>query len=164
MRLWTIHPRYLDSRGLVALWREGLLAQKVIAGETRGYTRHPQLSRFREHAEPLEAIGAYLRYVAREAARRGYRFDETKIRSPPCLIRLKETRGQLLYEWKHLQAKLRVRSPELHREIKKLAGPKPHPLFRIVAGEVRGWEKIAPVTPARLLKVGTPRCGVRCRA
>jgi len=25
MRLWTLHPKYLDARGLVALWREGLL-------------------------------------------------------------------------------------------------------------------------------------------
>ena len=142
MRLWTIHPRYLDAQGLVALWREGLLAQKVIAGETRGYTRHPQLTRFRQHAEPLQLIAAYLTGVAHEAARRGYRFDETKIRATPCLTQLRETRGQLLDEWKHLQAKLRGRSPELYREMKKLAGPKPHPLFRIVAGEVRAWEKM----------------------
>jgi hypothetical protein len=81
--------------------------------------------------------------VAGEAARRGYRFDETKIRSSARLIQLEETRGQLLYEWKHLQAKLRGRDPELYRELKKLAGPEPHPLFRIVAGEVRAWEKIA---------------------
>ena len=149
MRLWTVHPRYLDAQGLVALWREGLLAQKVIAGETRGYTRHPQLTRFREHTEPLQAIGAYLRGVAGEAVRRGYRFDESKIRSSPCLIQLEETRGQLLYEWKHLQAKLRSRSPELYREMKKVAGPEPHPLFRIVAGEVRTWEKVAPAQVPR---------------
>jgi len=31
MRLWSLHPRYLDAKGLVALWREGLLAQKVLA-------------------------------------------------------------------------------------------------------------------------------------
>ena len=149
MRLWTIHPRYLDAQGLVALWREGLLAQKVIAGETRGYTRHPQLTRFREQAEPLQLIAAYLTGVAREAARRGYRFDERKIRSSPCLTQLKETRGQLLYEWKHLQAKLRGRSPDLYRGMKKLAAPQSHPIFRIVPGEVRAWEKIASETPAR---------------
>jgi hypothetical protein len=149
MRLWTIHPRYLDAQGLVALWREGILAQKVIAGETRGYTRHPQLTRFRQHPEPLRAISAYLREVVGEAARRGYHFDETKIRSSPCLIQMEETRGQLLYEWKHLQAKLRVRRPELYRELKKLADPEPHPLFRVVPGEVRAWEKIARVAAAR---------------
>jgi hypothetical protein len=77
MRLWTVHPQYLDAQGLVALWREGLLAQKVIAGGTRAYTRHPQLTRFRQHAEPLPLIAAYLCGVADEAARRGYQFDGT---------------------------------------------------------------------------------------
>ena len=48
MRLWTLHPKYLDARGLVALWRESLLAQAVLAGRTRGYRSHPQLERFRE--------------------------------------------------------------------------------------------------------------------
>ena len=41
MRLWTLHPQYLDPRGLVALWREALLAQKVLLGRTRGYRAHP---------------------------------------------------------------------------------------------------------------------------
>ncbi|HKX52383.1 MAG TPA: pyrimidine dimer DNA glycosylase/endonuclease V [Nitrosospira sp.] len=38
MRLWTLHPRYLDTKGLVAAWREALLAQKVLSGLTSGYT------------------------------------------------------------------------------------------------------------------------------
>jgi hypothetical protein len=141
MRLWTIHPQYLDPQGLVALWREGLLAQKVIAGETRGYTRHPQLTRFRQHDESLLLIATYLRVVAHEATRRGYQFDETKILLPPCPSQVEETQGQLLFEWKHLQGKLRLRRPEMYRENRKLACPEPHPLFRIVAGDVRDWEK-----------------------
>ncbi|MDI3502728.1 MAG: hypothetical protein PWR13_285 [Archaeoglobi archaeon] len=28
MRLWSIHSKYLDAKGLVAVWREGLLAKK----------------------------------------------------------------------------------------------------------------------------------------
>ncbi|MGP1680491.1 MAG: pyrimidine dimer DNA glycosylase/endonuclease V [Giesbergeria sp.] len=36
MRLWSLHPQYLDSKALVALRREGLLAQAVLAGLTRG--------------------------------------------------------------------------------------------------------------------------------
>ncbi|WP_343214776.1 pyrimidine dimer DNA glycosylase/endonuclease V, partial [Dokdonella sp.] len=40
MRLWSLHPRYLDPQGLVALWREALLAKAVLRGETRGYTQH----------------------------------------------------------------------------------------------------------------------------
>jgi hypothetical protein len=32
MRLWSLHPRYLDAKGLQAVWREGLLAKKVLQG------------------------------------------------------------------------------------------------------------------------------------
>ena len=56
MRLWSIHPRSLDARGLVALWREGLLARKVLRGRTRGYRHHPQLQRFRDLRDPVAAI------------------------------------------------------------------------------------------------------------
>ena len=79
MRLWTLHPRHLDAAGLVALWREALLAQAVLLGRTRGYTRHPQLQRFRAAADPVASIGAYLRVVADEATSRGYAFDATRI-------------------------------------------------------------------------------------
>ena len=60
MRLWTLHPRYLDPQGLVALWREALLARAVLRGEIRGYRHHPQLDRFRAQAAPVSALNAYL--------------------------------------------------------------------------------------------------------
>lgn len=141
MRLWTLHPKYLDAKGLVAAWREALLAQKVLAGGTRGYRQHPQLIRFRAHSKALAVIGRFLVELAVEAERRGYRFDATKIVSPRFRGRLSETEGQLLYEWKHLRAKLRVRAPSLAREWRSVTLPEPHPLFRIVPGGVRDWEK-----------------------
>ncbi|MGA3006762.1 MAG: pyrimidine dimer DNA glycosylase/endonuclease V [Opitutaceae bacterium] len=141
MRLWTLHPRYLDAKGLVAAWREGLLAQKVLAGGTRGYVNHPQLARFRAQARPGPAIATFLSGLAGEAQRRGYHFDATKISKPKFSGRINETRGQLLYEWKHLRTKLRIRAPELYRKFKDLSCPKPHPLFRIVPGAVRDWER-----------------------
>src|ERR1044072_6358224 len=107
MRLWTVHPRYLDAKGLVAAWREGLLAQKVLAGGTRGYTRHPQLTRFRAHPRPLHAIAAFLKVLADEAQRRGYKFDVAKILRRKFSGQMEETTGQLLYEWTHLRTKLR---------------------------------------------------------
>ena len=140
MRLWTVHPRYLDGQGLVAAWREGLLAQKVLRGETRGYTRHPQLLRFRGQAKPVEVIAAYLDLLAKEAIRRGYVFDTAKISAPRFEGQLVETRGQLLYEWRHLKRKLRARSPAVYRRCCGLACPSPNPLFRIVRGPVRDWE------------------------
>jgi len=141
MRLWTVHPRYLDSQGLVAAWREGLLAQKVLAGRTRGYRSHPQLLRFRAQQQPLAAIAAFLLGIADEAQLRGYAFDERKIARPRFAGRIAETKGQLLYEWQHLQKKLRQRAPAIARALRAIEAPEPHPLFRIVAGGVRGWEK-----------------------
>lgn len=147
MRLWTLHPEYLDPRGLVALWREALLAQAVLAGETRGYRHHPQLIRFRETTSPGETIAAYLQEVHAEATRRGYRFDATKIGptcSGFCVEPLMATRGQVDYEWEHLKAKLQVRSAEWLAGLGTVRSPRTHPLFRIVPGPIAAWE----VTPA----------------
>jgi hypothetical protein len=141
VRLWSLHPRLLDARGLVALWREALLAQKVLRGETRGYRAHPQLQRFRESSHPLRAIGCFLRGVREEAAARGYRFDARKIRSRPGPVQLTVTRGQLELEARHLRAKLAARSP---RDLARLAGERPippHPLFRVVPGGIAPWER-----------------------
>jgi hypothetical protein len=79
MRLWSIHPEYLDTHGLTAAWREGLLAKKVLEGKTRGYTHHPQLARFRACRNPAAAINAYLAQLFAESRARGYNFDKTKI-------------------------------------------------------------------------------------
>lgn len=142
MRLWTLHPKYLDPRGLVALWREALLAQKVLRGLTIGYTHHPQLIRFRAHARPVAAIASYLACVEEEARRRGYRFDASKIDPDRASEQIVETAGQLSYEWKHLQAKLKVRHPEQLAQLNLTSSPDPHPLFDVVPGAVRNWEHI----------------------
>lgn len=141
MRLWTMHPRYLDAKGLVAAWREALLAQKVLAGATRGYRHHSQLLRFQEQPDPLAAIGTFLAGLAEEAKVRGYHFDSTKIQNSQFKGTIPETRGQLLYEWNHLKAKLRVRAPQVARQWRSVTTPEPHPLFHIVPGEVKSWEK-----------------------
>jgi hypothetical protein len=141
MRLWTLHPRYLDSKGLVAAWREALLAQKVLSGGTKGYRSHPQLLRFRASIDPHAAIVVFLRALAAEADRRGYKFDATKIGRAGAAPQICETRGQLNYEWTHLKRKLSVRAPKIARGLREISKPEPHPLFRIVEGHVRGWEK-----------------------
>ena len=141
MRLWTIHPKHLDAKGLVALWREALLAQKVLRGQTRGYRQHPQLVRFRAQRNPVAAMAAYLQAVYDEAVRRGYRFDRRKIGVRRSRGRIIETRGQLRYEWQHLRRKLRQRDPAAYARVRRIKVPEPHPLFRIVAGAVRAWER-----------------------
>lgn len=142
MRLWTLHPQYLDSRGLVALWREALLAQAVLAGRTRGYTHHPQLARFRAAPSPAAAIAAYLHAVHAEAARRGYAFDAMKIAARGRAEAIVATRGQLDYEWAHLRRKLEQRAPAWLAGLRGRSRPDAHPLFRIVAGPVADWEVV----------------------
>jgi Pyrimidine dimer DNA glycosylase len=141
MRLWTVHPRYLDSKGLVAAWREALLAQAVLAGATQGYRHHPQLARFQMQPDPRAAIATFLAGIADEARSRGYHFDEARIPKRRFSGQIPETRGQLLYEWGRLKAKLRARSPGVSRQHRGIELPEAHPLFRIVPGRVRDWEK-----------------------
>ena len=163
MRLWTLHPRYLDSKGLVAAWREALLAQKVLRGATRGYRNHPQLARFRTLANPRRAIAAFLHGLAVEAQRRGYNFDTTKILGPRGVQKIRETKGQLRFEWRHLKKKLRQRAPSVARQFRDIVTPEPHPLFRIVAGGIRAWEK-TPRVPRSTPGAVTHRGGVRARS
>jgi hypothetical protein len=117
------------------------LAQAVLAGRTRGYTRHPQLDRFRATETPLETIGRYLSALADEADARGYRFDRSRIDAPgEANAQLTVASGQLEYEWAHLGAKLAARSPADARRWEG-STPKPHPLFTVVVGPTEAWER-----------------------
>lgn len=142
MRLWSFHPKYLDPQGLVAVWREALLAQSVLRGETRGYRNHPQLYRFRCQPNPLISIGFYLYAVYAEAAVRGYSFDGSKIESVHETSPIPVTSGQLLYEWRHFFNKLSSRSPLLHQKWQPVTFPECHPLFQVCSGSVEPWERV----------------------
>jgi hypothetical protein len=137
-----VHPKYLDARGLVALWREGLLAQAVLRGRTYGYRHHPQLRRFRAQSSPVGAIAAYLRSVHAEAVLRGYEFAAAKISRARTTGTIAVTRGQLLYEWNHLTAKLAIRDPQALGRLGHVRRPHAHPSFRIVSGGVEPWENL----------------------
>ena len=154
MRLWTFHPKYLDARGLGALWREALLAQAVLRGRTEGYARHPQLLRFRRSRTPLRHIAEYLRAVHAEGKRRGYSFDAGKIGRGGRIEPLCATRGQLRYEWSRLSEKLRCRDPGRFAALRKVRRVEPHPSFRIVAGGVEDWERTGNSAAARRLAKG----------
>ena len=141
MRLWSLHPNYLDSKGLVALWREGLLAKAVLSGETRGYKNHPQLERFKSQPDPQAAINTYLSEVYREAERRGYHFDIRKLDATHSRKKILVTDGQLRYEWNHLQSKLLHRDPPRHERNASVTDIQQHPLMEVVPGEVQSWER-----------------------
>jgi hypothetical protein len=143
MRLWTLHPKYLDTAGLVALWREALLARAVLRGRTAGYRHHPQLERFRAQPRPVESLNRYLETVYEESLRRRFCFDCGKLGRSETGPRIAESAGQLHFEWEHLLGKLRKRSPERYQRLLLVQRPVPHPLFRLVPGPVRGWERSA---------------------
>lgn len=143
MRLWSLHPRYLDPQGLVALWREALLARAVLGGRTRGYRDHPQLERFRAHSAPRSAISSYLQGIHAEAVSRGYSFDRTKVGRARTQASVLVTEGQVQYEWAHLLQKLAVRNPALHEQWRTIRVPDCHPMFRVQPGAVELWERVS---------------------
>jgi len=144
MRLWSLHPSCLDSIGLVALWRESLLAQKVLQGKTRGYKNHPQLDRFREYANPLAAIESYLFFIYEESLVRGYSFDKTKFNlvGEPLRVIIPVTEGQVQYEFALLLQKLQTRNTKAYGELRGLSGIPIMSLFYTVLGQTSSWEKI----------------------
>ncbi len=129
MRIWSLHPKYLDRQGLLACWRETLLAQKVLSGKTKGYQHHPQLARFRACPDPLAAIASYLESLADEAEQRGYVFNRARIVSTRVADKIPVTRGQVLYEWKHLKTKLARRDPLRLAQFSGIEIPDSSPAF-----------------------------------
>ena len=141
MRLWSLHPSYLDGKGIVAAWREGLLARAVLRGATRGYRHHPQLIRFRNAPYPLSAINFYLGELATEAETRGYLFDRSKIGPVRSHHRIQVTDGQLAFELSHLRGKIRLRAPSELNRLPRQSAIEAHPLFVIRDGAVEPWER-----------------------
>jgi hypothetical protein len=142
MRIWSIHPQYLDWKGLGAQWRECLLAQKVIQGETKGWRNHPQLNRFKEHPEPQKATGFYLKEIHREASIRGYSYNYSKILEPvESVEKISITKGQLDYEFRILMERLEKRTPKRFEKNLNVKNILPHPLFQVIEGLPEKWEK-----------------------
>ena len=142
MRIWSTHPKYLDTKGLVALWRETLLAKNVLEEKTKGYKNHPQLLRFKNSDNPFRSINQYLAAVYRESLSRGYHFNKDKFNFYPEQVTLTVTRRQLEYETQHLLKKLKTRDMERYHSLLKETNIEPHPLFKIIDGEIEEWEKV----------------------
>ncbi len=140
MRIWSIHPQYLDAKGLVALWRETLLAKHVLLGKTKGYRHHPQLIRFQQQSQPIITIDYYLSVVYQESLQRGYHFNADKFETNVCTDNITVTTGQIAYERQHLLKKLSVRDPKLHKKYQRQTDWQAHPLFKIVDGDIADWE------------------------
>ncbi|MBW2970557.1 pyrimidine dimer DNA glycosylase/endonuclease V [Candidatus Woesearchaeota archaeon] len=141
MRLWSIHPKYLDAKGLVALWREALLAQRVLEGKTTGYKNHPQLERFKQAAQPMDTIGGYLHAVLDESLERGYKFSGEKILGQQETPKIQITKGQLDFEFEYLKQKLAQRDKNILDNVKTVTKPIANPIFAVVEGPKAKWEK-----------------------
>lgn len=152
MRLWSIHPKYLDTKGLLALWREGLLAKAVLTGKTKGYKNHPQLDRFYKTQNPICTLYYYLSFIYFEARVRGYNFNLDKISriifaKAICgeihnMYFLQVSKKQLEYEYAHLMKKLEKRDYHKFKELLLLGKIEPNPLFKVVKGNIAEWEKV----------------------
>ena len=156
MRLWSIHPKFLDKSGLVAVWREGLLAKKVLEGKTKGYKNHPQLERFKNTENPLFYINIYLNEIFIEASFRDYKFDYSKIGSTifDDLFKyqgkmLTVTVEQIAYEINHLLNKLEIRDKKAYNKLSEkvfltesLMNNFVNPMFELIEGPVEKWEKV----------------------
>ena len=143
MRIWSVHPKYLDAKGIVALWRETLLAKNVLEGNTKGYKNHPQLIRFKATNNPVAAINQYLAEVWNEATRRGYNFDRNKIDFDFKKIKIEVTTGQMQYEFNHLLKKLEQRDPERFNQFENLKMVDCAEIFEVKEGEIEKWEIIS---------------------
>jgi hypothetical protein len=149
MRLWTISFEYLDAKGLVALWRESLLAKNVLRGKTKGYLNHPQLDRFKHSENPLVCIEKYLSEIYKESLNRGYNFNKDKIdwELVDCYSQtyaIAVTRGQLEYEYEHLSNKLIHRDYERYLNVHSLSVIEAVSMFNIIEGNnIENWEKVA---------------------
>jgi hypothetical protein len=138
MRLWSLHPSLMDTKGLVALWRESLLAKHVLENKTKGYKNHPQLTRFKCCKDPLDAINYYLSEIHKEAVRRNYNFDRTKVDWRFKKQKITVTTGQIQFELEHLKRKITRTPGHTLDRIEKIN----HPIFKIIAGDIEKWEII----------------------
>ncbi len=140
MRLWSIHPKYLDTKGLIALWREALLAKKVLQNKTRGYKNHPQLIRFKNHPSPIKVINCYLTTIFEESQNRNFKFDASKIGSIKPESQIPVSSGQIKFEINHLLKKLKERDPSKYNTLKNKKKIEIHPLFKEIPGPIEEWE------------------------
>jgi hypothetical protein len=142
MRIWSFHPRYLDKQGLLSLWRETLLAKKVLEEKTKGYKNHPQLTRFKRTKNPIDCINQYLAAVYQESVKREYKFNRNKIKWNFNPVKLIVKSGQLNYEIKHFLKKLKMRDIDKYNNLTRKTEFEPHPLFKVVEGEIEEWETV----------------------
>jgi len=141
MRLWSLSFKYLDRMGLLAVWREALLAKKVLEDKTIGYKNHPQLIRFKNTDNPVKYINAYLEDIYKEAQERGYNFSKEKFSEGKIEKQIPVNSKQVEYEFTHLKYKLEKRDPEKFKDVSNITEIEVSNIFKIIEGNIEEWEK-----------------------
>jgi len=141
MRLWSFHPKYLDVKGLSGLWREGIMARNVLLDLKKGYSNHPQLERFKKQEDPILFIDTYLFNIYKESIKRNYNFNRKKFGSNFTDSKIDVTDGQIIYEFKHLKRKLKIRDFQKYDKLRKVKFPDVNPVFKVVKGNIESWER-----------------------
>ena len=143
MRLWSLHPKYLDQKGLSGAWREGLLAQACIHGRSKAYINHPQLIRFQRSHSPVKLIRRYLICLWKEGHKRGYAFNIGLILPAARTIgKIPVNDGQVQYESGHLAAKLKTRDEVKFRALSQAETLELNDVFIVTKGGIESWEKV----------------------
>lgn len=150
MRLWSLHPSYLDKQALQVCWADALQALEYYKQERaymKGITNdlspyfYPCLDRFRMTGSPIAHITNYLHGLCDESERRNTPFGRAKLPEFTPGLRLKVTDGQIAREEKLLLLQLnRRKQTQLWMDLFVAEYVQPHPLFEIVSGPVEPWE------------------------
>ena len=134
MNLWSFHPKYLDEKGLRAVWQDALFAQNVLSGRIKDHRKYyPQLMKFNNYFEPLAAIGAYLGFIYDDGVERGIIFQEHKImhRSKRENI-FQVDRERLEDEFEQYKRKMQTVSMLQTAKLRQVSKVEPHPIFEVV--------------------------------
>lgn len=145
MRIWSLHPKYLDKKELIDSWNDGLRTIGILTRNHQGSIFRPELSRFRSQSEPIIAVEKYLLSIANEAKRRGYMVDIRKLPSIPVVVshKIPVSSGQIEYEWRQLMHVLAGRSPGFLRRIEYSPSHDINPIFYKRPGhDIETWEKL----------------------
>lgn len=132
MRLLSIHPKYLDKHALIALWREGLLAQKALSDGASVGKDSVHLVNFKNKANPVRAIGSYLSFVAAEGAKQGCRLNHERILHPNFDNGFMEADAeQMVVEFEQLKARLKMRDKPKFKTLKDMRKIEANPVFNL---------------------------------
>lgn len=154
MRLWTIHPKYLDGKRLTSQWKEGIqmmhiwkeIGENPEPAKRLGYVSHPQVRRLSNLLVADSGLISLLLHqhltaVHEESVQRSYSFNKKLIDdlAPDCknAPKVYVTMGQVAYEFALMATKNNEWSQKVAIDPYMLCNP----IFQVVSGSIESWEK-----------------------